>query len=229
VQEKEMVGVDLDHPEVIFVKRLDGTGYGFFYSTPAQFDDAANGFMGPLNERMAQEAEETNINPKNAQELRYNASIAAMENVFKPNWDDLSAIDATRCVAASCVLEKEWDTDVPQCIVIEQAGDDIILREGFEFLEHPGYPIAIIIGSKEDGGGLATFYDSIEEFIKGASKPASQSQWLPQLIYRLYIRTPSIMTGIPTAPEEKGKGVGVECHAYTLNRKGKLIERRKRS
>ena len=35
-----MSGVDLDHPEVIFIKRLDGTGYGFFYSTPAQFENA---------------------------------------------------------------------------------------------------------------------------------------------------------------------------------------------
>jgi|GEM_PF-980467 len=222
-----MSGVDLDHPEAIFVKRLDGTGYGFFYSTPAQFDNAANGFIGPIKARIQQEAAEKNEIPVNADELCLKASIKAMERVYAPDWDDQAGIDGTRCVAASCVAETKWEDTIPQCVVIEQAGDEISIREGFEFLEHPGYPLGIVIGSKGDGGGLCRFYDSEDEFRLVATKPPSPLIWLPQLIYRLYVRTPSIMTGIPT-PDEGGKGIGVECHAYNLNRQGQLIERQRK-
>lgn len=223
-----MSGIDLDHPEVIFVKRLDGSGYGFFYSTPAQFDNAAHGFIGPIKERIDQEAAEKNEIPVRADELCLKASLAAMEKVFTPDWDDLAGIDGTRCVAASCAAETKWDDVIPQCIVIEQAGDEIVIREGFEFLEHPGYPLSIIIGSKHDGGGVSTFFDSEDEFRLVASKPPSDQVWLPQLIYRLYVRTPSIMTGVPM-PGEAENAVGVECHAYNLNRQGQLIERRRKS
>lgn len=223
-----MSGVDLDHPEAIFVKRLDGTGYGFFYSTPAQFENAANGFIGPIKDRIKKESDEKNELPVNAEELCLKASLAAMEKVFTPGWDDQDGIDGTRCVAASCAAQAKWDDVIPQCIVIEQAGDEITIREGFEFMEHPGYPLGIVIGSKGDGGGLCSFFDSEDEFRLVATKPPSAHTWLPQLIYRLYQRTPSIMTGIPT-PSEEGKGVGVECHAYNLNRQGQLIERQRRT
>lgn len=220
-----MTGVDLEHPEVIFVKRLDGTGYGFFYSTPAQFDNAANGFIYPIKERIRQESEEKQKTPNNADELCLKAALTSIEKVFDPNWDDAAGIDAARCVAASCVAEYKWQELVPQCVVIEQVGDDVTLREGFEFLEHPGYPLAIILGAKAEGGGLCTFFDTPEEFKRLASKPPTPQVWLPQLIYRLYRRTPSIMTGLPTPPTNENQGVGVECHAFTLNRKGQLIER----
>lgn len=223
-----MSGVDLDHPEVIFVKRLDGSGYGFFYSTPAQFDNAANGFIRPIKERIKKEAEEQNELPVKADELCLKASLASIEKVFEPNWDDEAGIDGTRCVAASCVAEYTWEDRMPLCVVIEQAGDEIIIREGFEFLEHPGYPLGVVIGSKADGGGICTFFDTPDEFKLLATKAPTRDVWLPQLIYRLYVKTPSIMTGVPMAPSEKGQGVGVECHAYTLNRKGQLIERKRR-
>ncbi len=224
-----MSGVDLDHPEVIFIKRLDGTGYGFFYSTPAQFDNAANGFIGPIKQRITKEAEENKQElPLKANELCLKAALTSITKVFDPDWEDEPGIDAARCVAASCAQESLWNDGVPLCIVIEQIGDEITIREGFEFLEHPGYPMAIVIGSKKDGGGLCTFFDSLDEFRQLASRPPSQSVWLPQLIYRLYVKTPSIMTGIPTPPDQEGKGVGVECHAFTLNRKGHLIERKRK-
>jgi len=220
-----VTGVDLEHPEVIFIKRLDGTGYGFFYSTPAQFDNAANGFIYPIKERIKKESEEKNETPTNAQELCFKASVATIAKVFDPNWDDEPGIDAARCVAASCAAEATWPETIPQCIVIEQVGDEVILREGFEFLEHPGYPLCVVLGSKADGGGMCSFFDTEDEFRLFATKPPSKGVWLPQLIYRLYKRTPSIMTGLPTPPAEEGQGVGVECHAFTLNRKGQLIER----
>ena len=222
-----MSGIDLDHPEVIFVKRLDGTGYGFFYSTPAQFENAADGFIFPIKERIKKESEEKSEIPVNADELCLKAAVSSIAKVFAPNWDDESGIDAARCVAASCVAEAKWEESYPQCIVIEQAGDEITMRDGFEFMDHPGYPLCIVIGSKLDGGGLCTFFDTPEEFFQVATKPPSQNVWLPQLIYRLYVKTPSIMTGFPTPPSEEGKGVGVECHAYTLNREGQLIERKR--
>jgi len=224
-----MSGIDLDHPDVVFVKRLDGSGYGFFYSTPAQFDNAANGFIAPIKERIAAESGEKGDIALNEKDLCLKASIASIGQVFKPNWEDEAGIDASRCVAASCVSELDWGDETPQCVVIEQVGDDISIREGFEFMDHPGYPLAIVIGSKQDGGGVATFFDSIDEFKLLGAKPPSQDVWLPQLIYRLYSRTPSIITGIPTPPTEEGKGVGVECHAYNLNRKGQLIERQRRA
>lgn len=223
-----MDGVDLDHPEVIFVKRLNGSGYGFFYSTPAQFDNANHGFIGPILERIDQEAEAKGENPVNVHDFCYQAALTTLAKVFAPTWvEDPAAIDAARCVAASCAAYKDWDGPPPQCVVIEEVGDNLTLREGFEFLDHPGYPVVIVIGSKADGGGPATFFDSFDEFKQIASKPPRENIWLPQLIYRLYVKTPSIMTGIPTAGEGDKK-VGVQCHAYNLNRQGKLIERKAR-
>lgn len=223
-----MSGVDLDHPEVIFVKRLDGSGYGFFYSTPAQFDNAANGFIGPIKAKITEESEKDGKLKADANALCLKAAQTAIENVFESGWNDYEGLDGTRCVAASLAQETKWEGEIPSCLVIEKVGDDTIIREGFEFMEHPGYPLAIIIGSKQDGGGLATFFDSFDEFKQVASKPASQSCWLPQLIYRLYVKTPSIMTGVPTPPSEGKTGIGVECYAYTLNRQGHLIERQRR-
>ncbi|WP_135078382.1 hypothetical protein [Terasakiella sp. SH-1] len=223
-----MAGIDLDFPEIIFIKRLDGTGYGFFYSTPAQFDNAAHGFIGPIKERIKEESKGKEELPVKAEEFCLKASLTSIQKVFEPNWEDSEGIDGARCVAASCVAEYKWDDVVPQCVVIEQAGDDITLREGFEFLEHPGYPLCVVIGSKGDGGGLSTFFDSADEFRQVATKPPSEHTWLPQLIYRLYAKTPSIMTGFPT-PSSDGNGVSVECHAYTLNRQGQLIERHRKT
>jgi hypothetical protein len=222
-----VTGVNLDFPEAIFIKRLDGTGYGFFYSTVAQFQNAAHGFIAPIKERIEKESNEHRDLPMAPEELTLKASISSMAKVFEPNWNDQEGIDGARCVAASCVLESKWEEEIPCVIVIEQAGDEITIREGFEFLEHPGYPLAVVIGSKHDGGGLCSFFDTIEEFKQVATKPPTENTWMPQLIYRLYAKTPSIMTGIPV-PLENGKGVGVECNAYTLNRKGQLIERRRR-
>jgi len=225
-----MSGVDLDHPEVIFIKRLNGTGYGFFYSTPAQFDNANMGFMRPILTRIDQEAEEKGETPSNVHDFCYQAAVGSIRKIFAPDWtEDPAAIDAARCVAASCAAYKDWNDVPPQCVVIEEIGDDVTIREGSEFLDHPGYPCVIVIGSKADGGGPATYFDSFEEFKQIASKPPRPTVWLPQLIYRLYVKTPSIMTGIPTAPDDAAQGVGVQCHAYTLNRKGKLVERPKRS
>ena len=220
-----MSGLDLDHPEVIFVKRLDGTGYCFFYSTLAQFENAAYGFMGVLRAKIEDESKLKQEPPKNVDELCFKAALSAIELVFHPTWQDQEGYDGTRCVAASCIKEMKWEDTIPQVCIIEQIGDEIQIREGFEFLEHPGYPLALVIGSKPHGGGLCRFYDSFEEFKQEATKPPSQDKWLAQLIYRLYRKTPSIMTGLPTPPSQDGEGVGVECHAYTINRKGQLIER----
>jgi len=223
-----VAGINLDFPEIIFIKRLDGTGYGFFYSTMAQFQNAAHGFIAPIKERIEKESQDHKELPMSPEELTLKASINSLEKVFEPNWNDQEGIDGTRCVAASCVAETKWIDEIPSAIVIEQAGDEITIREGFEFMEHPGYPLAVVIGSKQDGGGLCTFFDAPSEFKQVATKAPTENTWMPQLIYRLYSKTPSIMTGIPV-PSETGKGVGVECNAYTLNRKGQLIERRRRS
>lgn len=219
-----MTAVDLDFPEAIFIKRLDGRGYGFFYSTLAQFQNAADGFMRPIQLKIDEESRHAQDSlPVNAEQVRLKAAISSMQKVFAPDWEFEAAIDAARCVAASCAREINWDDDqIPTCIVIEEVGDEMIVREGIEFLEHPGYPLSVVVGSKADGGGVADFFDSFEEFKRIASKPPTDARWLPQLIYRLYVKTPSIMTGHPTPGD---KGVGVQCHALTLNRKGQLIER----
>lgn len=220
-----MTGVNLDFPEVIFIKRLDGSGYGFFYSTLAQFQNAADGFIFPIKERIKKESGEHGSLPMEAEEITLKASTSSMEKVFATDWNDQDGIDGARCVAASCAAETKWPDQAPIVVVIEQVGDEINIREGFEFLEHPGYPLGVVIGSKADGGGLCTFFDTLDEFKQVATKAPTQNTWMPQLIYRLYTKTPSIMTGVPT-PSENGKGVGVECNAYTLNRKGQLIERK---
>lgn len=222
-----MSGLDLDFPEAIFIKRLDARGYGFFYSTLAQFQNAADGFMAPIQQKIDEERKQAKDTiPLNAENIRRKAAIRTMQNVFAPDWEFQAGIDAARCVAASCAREIDWDNnEIPNCIVIEEVGDEMIVREGIEFLEHPGYPVAVVLGSKADGGGVADFFDSFEEFKRHAAKPPSDQRWLPQLIYRLYVKTPSIMTGYPTPGE---KGIGVQCHALTLNRKGQLIERKPR-
>lgn len=89
-------------------------------------------------------------------------------------------------------------------VVVENADDDvgIVIRAGDEFLEHPGWPRALILGHPAIGGGPATFFRSQDGFQVTAKRPMSDDLWLPQIVDRLYEVTPLVVMGMPKSDKE---------------------------
>src|SRR5262249_23484845 len=87
----------------------------------------------------------------------------------------------------------------PRVLGIErrQGDDGIIIRDAPEYLEHPGHPLAIVVGKPGYGGGPAHFFDSAATYAKTGATAPSQETWLPQIVYRLYAETPSVVMGMP--------------------------------
>jgi hypothetical protein len=115
---------------------------------------------------------------------------------------------------------------VPRVMVIERRhGDDgIVIREAPEYLEHPGYPLAVVVGKPNYGGGPAHFFDSAATYEKTGATPPSQETWLPQIVYRLYAETPSVVMGMPKP--SKDNSLAVECVALSFGRRAQLRERK---
>ena len=107
---------------------------------------------------------------------------------------------------------------MPQVILIARKPDDggIVLRDAHEYLEHPGYPRAVIVGKPSTGGGPAHFFANRQMFEKVGQSPPTQERWLPQIVYRLYAETPSVVMGMPK--QEKNGDMGVECRALAFGR-----------
>jgi hypothetical protein len=115
---------------------------------------------------------------------------------------------------------------MPRVVSIERKGGEgggIVIRDAQEYLQHPGYPLALIVGKPSAGGGSAHFFASRESYERlGASAP-NQDIWLPQIVYRLYAQTTSVVMGIPK-PGKNGE-MGVECMALAFGAPAKLMER----
>ena len=116
---------------------------------------------------------------------------------------------------------------MPRVVAITRKSGEhggIVIRDAHEYLEHPGYPLALIVGRAQQGGGSAHFFASRADYEKvGASAP-DQETWLPQIVFRLYAETPSVVMGMPKSGK-KGE-MGVECVALGFGQPAKLVERK---
>jgi hypothetical protein len=212
------------HPDLILVQVFDTEGFGFTYLSPEDFDYAADHFMLPA----IKYAEGDVSDPEQRRELAYDF---LWRYFSKPNGKGYFR-DNVRWIAAAAVREKFADEaeagKMPRVIVIERKGTGeaggIVIRSAHEYLEHPGYPLALIVGKPSVGGGAAHFFASREAYEKLGATAPSQEVWLPQIVFRLYAQTPSVVMGIPK-PGAKGE-MGVECMALGFGAPAKLVERK---
>jgi len=99
----------------------------------------------------------------------------------------------------------------------------LAVRPGTEYLRHPGHPMAVVVDSGPHGGD-AQFFATGEEFRRAAERQADTRSWLPQIVYRLYERTPSVVAGRPLR-NLGSESTSVEFRAITFGQKAPLIER----
>jgi len=211
------------HPDLILLQVHEGEGFGFTYLSHEDFDYAADHFMLPA-------VKYASVDVSDAEQRRELAYDFLWRYFSKPDAKGYYR-ENVRWIAAAAAREKFADEaaaeKMPRVIVIERKkgeGGGIVIRDAQEYLEHPGYPLALIVGKPQAGGGEARFFASREAFEKMGSSPPSQEIWLPQIVYRLYAETPSVVMGIPK-PGKKGE-MGVECMALGFGEQANLVERK---
>ncbi len=211
------------HPDLILLNVVEDEGFGFTYLSPEDFDYAADHFMLPA----LKFAEADMSDAEARRELAYDF---LWRYFSKPNAKGYFR-DNVRWIAAAAVREKFANEaaagKMPRVILITRKSGDgggIVIRDAQEYLEHPGYPLAVIVGKASVGGGAAQFFASREAYEKVGSSVPTQDIWLPQIVYRLYAETPSVVMGIPK-PGKNGE-MGVECMALGFGERGNLVERK---
>ena len=209
-------------PDLILLQVKTGEGFGFTFLSPEDFDYAADHFLLP-----AMKFAEMDLNdPEKRREISYDFlwryfNKPQAKGYFREN---------VRWIAAAAVREKfsaeASSGRMPRVILIARKPEDqgIVIREAQEYLEHPGHPLAVIVGKPAAGGGDAQFFANRAAFEKvGKSKP-SREVWLPQIVYRLYEQTTSVVMGMPK--QEKNGDMGVVCMAVGFGQNAKLVERK---
>ena len=211
------------HPDLILMQVYDAEGFGFTYLSADDFIYTADQFMLPAVKYAA-------VDVSDAQQRRELAYDFLWRYFSKPTAKGYFR-ENVRWIAAAAVREKfaaeALAGKMPRVVVIARKsgeGGGIVIRDAFEYLEHPGYPLALIVGKPQHGGGAAHFFASREAYEKVGSSAPTQDVWLPQIVYRLYAETPSVVIGIPK-PGPNGE-MGVECMALGFGERAKLIERR---
>jgi len=206
------------------VQVFDTEGFGFTYLSPEDFDLAADHVMLPALQYAKADAGDA----KARRELAYDFLWGYFnkpqgKGYFREN---------VRWIAAAAVREKFLEESqagkMPRVVVIaRKKGEDggIVIRDAHEYLEHPGFPLALIVGKPQHGGGQAQFFADQAAYEKAAQTKTTQDIWLPQIVYRLYAKTPSVVMGIPK-PGNKGE-MSVECRALGFGRTAALVERAK--
>ena len=206
---------------MILVEVQPGEGFGFTYLGADHFDYAADHFLLPA-------AKSASLDPNDPEQRRTIAYDFLWRYFNKPHAKGYFR-ENVRWIAAAAVREKFTDESkagtMPRVIVISRKASDggITIRPGAEYLEHPGYPLAIVIGKPSGGGGQAHFFAKRQDYERVGQSAPTQDVWLPQIVYRLYAETPSVVMGMPKS--DKDGEMAVECRALAFGRKAKLVER----
>ncbi len=209
------------HPDLILVQVYESDGFGFTYLSNNDFLSAAEHFLLPAVKYAA-------IDPASAEQRRTVAYDFLWRYFNKPQAKGYFR-ENVRWIAAAAVREKFSDEAVqgtmPRVIVIARKPGEggIAIRAGNEYLEHPGFPMVVIVGKPQAGGGPAHFFADRAAYEKTGQVPPSQETWLPQIVFRLYAETPSVVMGMPR--EGKDGDMAVECRALAFGRLAKLVER----
>jgi hypothetical protein len=206
------------HPDVILLKLQDSKGYGFTYLSATEFNRAAVRFLKPG-------VKAAGIDLNNDEQRRTFAYDYLWRVFFEPD-AQVFVRDTVRWIAAAATREKFANPteSVPRVISIERKVDGgIVIRDAKEYLTHPGFPMAVILGKPAKGGGAAHFFADRAAFEAAGQTALTDEMWLPQIVYRLYSETPSVVLGLPRTGST-GQ-MGVECRALAFGAPAKLVER----
>ncbi len=208
------------HPDLILVKLRENSGYGFTYLSATDFNRAADRFLKPG-------VKTAGLDLNNDEQRRTFAYDYLWRVFFEPE-QQVFVRDTVRWIAAAAAREKFADPneDMPRVIVVERKADGgIVIRDGKEYLSHPGFPLAVIVGKPAKGGGSAHFFETKEAFATAGQAGLTDDMWMPQIVYRLYEETPSVVLGMPRS-SGTGTQMGVECRALAFGAPAKLVERK---
>lgn len=206
-------------PEAVFLRRPDDTGYGFFYHGEDDFRFAAESFARPVLQSFAGEPMPGQPDPQDHLKVAIATFIGQAFDKAVPV--EVGPEGVSRAVAA-CV-RATFRGAVPRVVVLEHRDGRLNLRPGIEFMRHPGHPLAVVVDA-DAHGGEARFFASADQYQRvGESEPNARC-WLPQIVYRLYARTPSVIAGRPSV--DGGGKHNVECRGLSFGLKAPLEERR---
>lgn len=214
-----MGGVASRFPEAIFLRRSDNTGFGFFFHDEEDFQRAAESFTRPILASFRGEPVPDQPDP---QDHLATAINTFMGQAFDRTLAGEVGAEGVSRAAAACV-RATFKPAVPRVVTIERRQGRILVRPGIEFMRHPGFPLAVVVDADIHGGD-ARFFLSPEEYRQvGESAPDARC-WLPQIVFRLYERTPSVMLGRPLRDQGSGK-TGVAFRGIDFGLPAPLAER----
>ncbi|HEY1720001.1 MAG TPA: hypothetical protein VGG27_02060 [Magnetospirillaceae bacterium] len=206
-------------PEAVLLHRGDGTGFGFFFKSEADFQRAIDSFSKPILKSFQGPPIPNQPDPQD--HLR-TATATLIGQAFDRAVPGGAGPEAVSWAVAACV-RTTYAVIVPTVVVIERRDTKLAVRAGEEYLKHPGFPMAVVVHAGPHGG-TAHFYADGEAYRRAAERDPDTRIWLPQIVYRLYERTPSVVAGKPVRDLPSGK-TNVEFSAFAFGREAPLIER----
>lgn len=211
------------YPEAVLLHRGDGTGYGFFFKNEVDFTRAAESFSKPILRSFQGEPVPNQPDP---QDHLQTAIASLVGQAFDRTVPRDAGPEAVSRAVAACV-RATYAGAIPPAVVIERRDGKMAVRPGSEYLRHPGHPMAVVVNSGPHGGD-AQFFANEDEYRRVAERQADIRTWLPQIVYRLYSRTPSVVAGRPLRDHGSGS-TSVEFRAVTFGQEAPLTERPSKS
>lgn len=207
------------YPEAVFLHRGDGTGFGFFFTSEADFTRAIESFSKPILRSF--KGPPIPNEPEPHEHLR-TAMATLIGQAFDRAIPGEAGPEAVSRAVAACV-RNTYAAGVPQVVVIERRDGKLAVRPGNEYLSHPGHPLAVVVVAGPHGGA-AHFYADDVAYRRAAERQPDTRTWLPQIVYRLYERTPSVVAGKPFRDDASGS-TSVEFSAISFGTDAPLVER----
>ena len=207
------------YPEAVFLHRGDGTGFGFFFKSEADFTRAIESFAKPILRSFKGPPVPHQPDPQKHLKTAITTLIGQAFDHAIPGGAGPEAV--SRAVAA-CV-RNAYAASVPRVVVIERKDGKLAVRPGGEYLNHPGHPRAVVVHGGPHGGSAHFFADDTS-YRRAAERRPDVRTWLPQIVYRLYERTPSVVAGRPLRDQASGS-TSVEFRAITFGTNAPLVER----
>lgn len=214
-----MDGVKSGFPEVIFLRRADHSGYGFFYRGEGDFRHAVDSFVKPILRSFAG----TPLPGQPDPQAHVKTAIATfLGQAFDKAVPSEVGAEGVSRAAAACAQDA-FGARLPRVVVIERKDGAMNIRPGIEFMRHPGFPLAVVVDA-DSHGGEAHFFTTGKDYQAKAATPPTARCWLPQIVFRLYSRTPSVMAGRPLADGTDGRH-SVEFRGVSFGLPAPLVER----
>jgi hypothetical protein len=214
-----MTGGAAKYPEAVFLKRSDDSGYGFFFKDEEDFTRAVDSFAAPILRSFAGEPVPGQPEPGDHLKSAIATLIGqAFDRTLSP---ELGPEGVSR--AAAAMVRQMFANAVPRLLLIERKDGKFAIRPAIEYLRHPGFPLAVVVDGAVHGGE-AHFFASETAFRRVGQSAPDQRCWLPQIVYRLYSKTPSVMLG-HVLRGNRADDNGVAFHSLSFGLPAPLVER----